>query len=617
METTTAAHYPVNGRVRPWSIGSELLGHYDVEQQPANGTPSSTPDQQANPVGPVKDEEDLQAHPGLLRTSTTFYDRLITDWWWWELFSWLVSFLCVSAIVGVLLLYSGKKQPDFIIPGITINAFISVFAAVAKAALILPVSEAIGQLKWIWFQNDANLWDIDLFDGASRGPWGSMMLLLKSKCRHIVSLGAAITILALAFEPFFQQIVVYPERSVPVDQGTVSTAVTLDRQMAGSNSVKVAIDTVLMTNDIATRSAPSLCQTANCTWPFYSTLGLCHKCQDVSYLLEHTSCKEEVLPWAQVQTEVRRPCGYTLNNTFAVGRTAQGLETDRRQVVSLSTFIVGNDATPGPNISVWNTTVFHNMSLPIADFYVAYTPGGPSEVLKNATPVLQECVINWCSKVMQSAHFGGLLHDEVVETFPLDPGSQPGFIYDIYGHSPLSFSGPDNRTVAIGNGTTNALRAMIVEDIPQVLSQLTDFAFVEYTSWNFHQVAPYDIKPFLNNLTTYVSDTFRSVTNATEMVKGTAWAPEQFVSIRWEWIALPVLLLFSSLLLVLVTIFKSRRGGTAAWKSSVLATLLHGLTDDVRDKFDPRLSPSEIEVISRRLRVKLKTDGGNTNISLA
>jgi hypothetical protein len=190
METTTATHPPeirVNGRVRPWSIGSELLGHYDVEQQSQGGVPNPTPSPQANSIighQSVKDD-DLQRHPGLLRISTTFYDRLITDWWWWELFSWLLSFLCVSAIVGVLILYSGKKQPDFIIPGITINAFISVFAAVAKAALILPVSEAIGQLKWVWFQNDASLWDIYLFDGASRGPWGSLMLLLRSKCRSV------------------------------------------------------------------------------------------------------------------------------------------------------------------------------------------------------------------------------------------------------------------------------------------------------------------------------------------------------------------------------------------------------------------------------------------------
>ena len=121
--------------------------------------------------------------PQLVRASTTFYDRIISDWWWWELFSWLVAFSSVCAIVAVLALYDGKKQPQFIIPGITLNAYISVFAAIAKAALILPVSEAIGQLKWMWFWKEAKLWDFHTFDSASRGPWGSLILLTTTKCR--------------------------------------------------------------------------------------------------------------------------------------------------------------------------------------------------------------------------------------------------------------------------------------------------------------------------------------------------------------------------------------------------------------------------------------------------
>jgi len=49
--------------------------------------------------------------------------------------------------------------------------------------LILPVSEAIGQLKWIWFQKEAALWDFQVYDAASRGPWGAALLLIKTRCR--------------------------------------------------------------------------------------------------------------------------------------------------------------------------------------------------------------------------------------------------------------------------------------------------------------------------------------------------------------------------------------------------------------------------------------------------
>ncbi|KAF1945645.1 hypothetical protein EJ02DRAFT_35101 [Clathrospora elynae] len=100
------------------------------------------------------DTEPKDGRP-LLRASTTFYDRVVTDWWWWELLSWTVSFACATAIVGVLWFYDGKRQTEYLATGITPNAYVAVFAAVSKAALILPVSEAIGQLKWVWFQEAA------------------------------------------------------------------------------------------------------------------------------------------------------------------------------------------------------------------------------------------------------------------------------------------------------------------------------------------------------------------------------------------------------------------------------------------------------------------------------
>lgn len=70
----------------------------------------------------------------------TFYDHIITGWWWWELLSWLVGFCCTAAILGALMFYKGKKKPQYIISGKTMNAHIAVFAAVSKAVLILPVT---------------------------------------------------------------------------------------------------------------------------------------------------------------------------------------------------------------------------------------------------------------------------------------------------------------------------------------------------------------------------------------------------------------------------------------------------------------------------------------------
>lgn len=86
----------------------------------------------------------------------------------------------------VLIVLNDKELPTLPF-GITLNAFISVLVRVASAALLIPVTEALGQLKWIWFkERSRRLHDFELFDEATRGPWGSMILLFRTKLRSVM-----------------------------------------------------------------------------------------------------------------------------------------------------------------------------------------------------------------------------------------------------------------------------------------------------------------------------------------------------------------------------------------------------------------------------------------------
>lgn len=77
--------------------------------------------------------------------------------------------------------YDGKPMPQWRL-GVSINAFISIFSGFAKSALLLPTAEALGQLKWDWFKKDERkMMDFEVLDSASRGPWGSMVLLARTK----------------------------------------------------------------------------------------------------------------------------------------------------------------------------------------------------------------------------------------------------------------------------------------------------------------------------------------------------------------------------------------------------------------------------------------------------
>jgi hypothetical protein len=111
----------------------------------------------------------------------SWFTRWFIEWWMFEILSWIFSVLCIATIVIVLIHFNGRELPQWKL-GITINAFIAIFAGFAKSALLVPTAEALGQLKWDWYQSKPKkMMDFEILDSASRGPWGSMMLLTRSK----------------------------------------------------------------------------------------------------------------------------------------------------------------------------------------------------------------------------------------------------------------------------------------------------------------------------------------------------------------------------------------------------------------------------------------------------
>lgn len=64
---------------------------------------------------------------------------LIDKWWLWELLSWIFAAFCILAIVVLLVFYNGRVLPQWPL-GLTINAYVSVLGAFAKAGLLLPTA---------------------------------------------------------------------------------------------------------------------------------------------------------------------------------------------------------------------------------------------------------------------------------------------------------------------------------------------------------------------------------------------------------------------------------------------------------------------------------------------
>jgi hypothetical protein len=110
-----------------------------------------------------------------------FITRWFVEWWLLEIISWIFSAICMAIILSVLLHYNGRPLPAWKL-GLTLNSFISILSGFAKASLLLPTAEALGQLKWNWFsKKPRQMMDFEIIDSASRGPLGSMVLLANTK----------------------------------------------------------------------------------------------------------------------------------------------------------------------------------------------------------------------------------------------------------------------------------------------------------------------------------------------------------------------------------------------------------------------------------------------------
>ncbi|KAK8076328.1 hypothetical protein PG994_003600 [Apiospora phragmitis] len=99
-----------------------------------------------------------------------------------------------------------KPLPDWKY-GITLNALVSVMSSVLKAAAVLPLAGGISQTKWLWYKEPRPLKEMETFDDASRGPWGALLLMLDFRPHYVASFGALLTLVAMAVDPFTQQVV--------------------------------------------------------------------------------------------------------------------------------------------------------------------------------------------------------------------------------------------------------------------------------------------------------------------------------------------------------------------------------------------------------------------------
>lgn len=264
------------------------------------------------------------------------------------------------------------------------------------------------------------------------------------------------------------------------------------------------------------------------------------------------------------------------------------------------------------SVSYYNSTVFQSTSNALLNFYVPYTPDGDSGIFRNATPVMSECIFHWCVKTFQGVWREGRLEEDVFSTY------SPPDLATALTESRTAILGtePNDAFVMLANGetfsiaanTTRSLSNSLRANLPTYLSNDTLDTGGQYPGrCNFVQNALYDVSAALGSMAEALTNNLRTsaTDNGTERTFGEAWGAENFVETQWPRLLLPGALLFSLLVLITSTIIKSRQEAVPTWKSSALATLLHGLIEESRACIAAGALQSEVEAVSQNLKVKL------------
>ncbi|KAK0633884.1 hypothetical protein B0T14DRAFT_491972 [Immersiella caudata] len=307
----------------------------------------------------------------------------------------LVGLGCGAAIVGVLAKYDGERPPAWAL-GITLNTFLAFLATIAKASLLIPVTRGLGQLRWVWFSSaPRRADDFELFEGATRGAFGSLRFLVSLKGGVLGFLGALVIVASLMVSTVTQGAIDFKTNPFP-SVGNVSapriTVFDTDRFfMDGSDdnyhrvlNMKQHVTAGAYTP--FTQPVPPdniVCSSGDCHFPDIVTLGVCSDVADISPLLRTTT-----LPPREWPNMPGLPSDLTWSAALPAG---QNLTIP---AVFAFDFFLTLDLAPSLAFSSMKNQTFANIYLIYSNIVDLNLPDKPARVEFQAV----EMAFHWCAK---------------------------------------------------------------------------------------------------------------------------------------------------------------------------------------------------------------------------
>ncbi|RYO71935.1 hypothetical protein AA0113_g1646 [Alternaria arborescens] len=524
--------------------------------------------------------------------------------WLFEIVSLTLSAICMGVIIGICVRTKDQPLSEWPLASTVQN----VLSKIASAALILPISEAIGQLKWAWFRGSESkdMIDFEIFDKASRGAWDSFLLLFRTKGRSLAALGAILTLLLLAVDTFFQQVTDLPERWELDGFGEIPRVVRYE----GDNG------------DIYEDGYPST--------------------------MEDINLRQATLKFFYYNGSA---CGYWINATseapvlmsgFRTGTAAANSST-KDEALLLRTIALSAAMT---SVNPLSATPFFGGSIHFKDVYLPFldaiivsaADGTASSVYDRQRPVAQECMLSWCVKTLKSTYAWGDYEETVTKTVLNDTARQrpypwtgrsvvslgeEAFWSEFQGNLSIHPPGTDPMVDDYGmsNETFARTQSLFDEIFPSAITVANTVSppwwRIRIYAWGRNQLHPFTSCPWLapNNVTQYLERLATAMTNVVrthnshDFVRGRAYSQTTFIAVHCEWLTFPLALLLFSLLFLVATIRKTSKtvdGGVGLWKTSALPTLIYSLPKDTQEAVAlQRRCKTDSDKESKKIKIRL------------
>ncbi|KAJ6008105.1 hypothetical protein N7540_012081 [Penicillium herquei] len=429
--------------------------------------------------------------------------------------------------------------------------------------------------------------------------------------------GAFLTIIALAVDPFAQQVLTFPVRSTEAANETASilsvhnysSGVTeYHNGLSWAYGLSISLPRAILSGVLLSNtSLQPECSTGSCSYPGFVSLGVCGQCKDVT---EQTiqDCKGDALEkegssWVISNSSIN--CTYISPSGFNLTLNLNSITAFTEELQNLSFFAVDYWSA----ISRFGVKTL-DIDNPITSFIkisqnesILYTSNNFTAAAPK--PSLTECAIYWCEKEYAPSNYSGsATGTPIVQTQQLRSGTDDQ-LTPLPGAKSLSNESSYYVYWQTSGDLDLLFQSVFTGTSHDVASQST--FTLGFTMNDFLQTS--NISEIVDSISTKLTDAMRA-DGSSQKIRGIAFRDEVFIEVRWPWIILPLCVVLGSVFLLLATTIATREGIFVLWKSSVLSLLMTDLDISPEYNFRSLRNVDEARRVSKRIIVILEEDDG-------